>query len=388
MNNNNNKIKKFAEKANEIHLKPEERIFIKNNIESVIKSFPSRDMDDVDLYRTSIFSGFFGVKLNAASLAVLLVIFILAGGSVTMAAEKSLPGDLLYPIKIHINESAKSLTAVSPEAKGKFEIEKLEQRLKEAEILSNRGELDPKSRAILEKRLDVEINNAKSRISNLEADSKIEAATDISSRLEISLQAHEKVLTFISGESAKNEEIKPLIERVRGQAKEASERRAESEKKISSRAKEVAASQLKEASARLEELKNTFVKIEPNLDDLNKDNIKNRIESSSKSINQGQTDLNSGNFSGALKNFQKAQKITSEAKVFIFARENLNLKIGLDATSSTDEDGQNWDEEKNDQNDNDDNKNENNDSGNWKKLEELQKKTDELQRLLEEKERN
>jgi len=385
---NNNKIKKFAEKANEIHLKPEERIFIKNNIESVIKSFPSRDMDDVDLYRTSIFSGFFGVKLNAASLAVLLVIFILAGGSVTMAAEKSLPGDLLYPIKIHINESAKSLTAVSPEAKGKFEIEKLEQRLKEAEILSNRGELDPKSRAILEKRLDVEINNAKSRISNLEADSKIEAATDISSRLEISLQAHEKVLTFISGESAKNEEIKPLIERVRGQAKEASERRAESEKKISSRAKEVAASQLKEASARLEELKNTFVKIEPNLDDLNKDNIKNRIESSSKSINQGQTDLNSGNFSGALKNFQKAQKITSEAKVFIFARENLNLKIGLDATSSTDEDGQNWDEEKNDQNDNDDNKNENNDSGNWKKLEELQKKTDELQRLLEEKERN
>jgi len=119
-----------------------------------------------------------------------------------------------------------------------------------------------------------------------------------------------------------------------------------------------------------------------------KDNIKNRIESSSKSINQGQTDLNSGNFSGALKNFQKAQKITSEAKVFIFARENLNLKIGLDATSSTDEDGQNWDEEKNDQNDNDDNKNENNDSGNWKKLEELQKKTDELQRLLEEKERN
>src|SRR3989338_1442380 len=388
MNNNNNKVKKFAEKANEIHLKPEERIFIKNNIESVIKSFPSRDMDDVDLYRTSIFSGFFGIKLNAASLAVLLVIFILAGGGVAMAAEKSLPGDLLYPIKIHINESAKSLTAVSPEAKGKFEVEKLEQRLQEAEILSNRGELNPESRAILEKRLDVEINNAKSRISNLEADSKIEAATDISSRLEISLQAHEKVLTFISGESAKNEEIKPLIERVRGQAKEASERRAESEKKISSRAKEVAASQLKEASARLEELKNTFVKIEPNLDDLNKDNIKNRIESSSKSINQGQTDLNSGNFSGALKNFQKAQKITSEAKVFIFARENLNLKIGLDAASSTDEDGQNWDEEKNDQNDNDDNKNENNDSGNWKKLEELQKKTDELQRLLEEKERN
>ena len=251
MNNNNNKIKKFAEKANEIHLKPEERIFIKNNIESVIKSFPSRDMDDVDLYRTSIFSGFFGIKLNAASLAVLLVIFILAGGGVAMAAEKSLPGDLLYPIKIHINESAKSLTAVSPEAKGKFEVEKLEQRLQEAEILSNRGELNPESRAILEKRLDVEINNAKSRISNLEADSKIEAATDISSRLEISLQAHEKVLTFISGESAKNEEIKPLIEKIRGQAKEASERRVESEKKISSRAKEVAASQLKEASTRL-----------------------------------------------------------------------------------------------------------------------------------------
>ena len=236
-----------------------------------------------------------------------------------------------------------------------------------------------------EKRLDVEINNAKSRISNLEADSKIEAATDISSRLEISLQAHEKVLTFISGESAKNEEIKPLIEKIRGQAKEASERRVESEKKISSRAKEVAASQLKEASTRLEELKNTFVKIEPNLDDLNKNNIKNRIESSSKLINQGQTDLNSGNFPNSLKNFQKAQKITSEAKVFIFARENLNLKISLDAASSTDEDGQHWNEGKSDQNDNADNKNENNDSENWKKLEELQKKTDELQRLLEEK---
>ena len=83
---------------------------------------------------------------------VLLCVFV--GGTVTYAAEKSLPGDVLYPIKIYVNEPVKAATKVTPKAKVRFEEEKVIKRLTEVETLVEKGKFDGKKRIQVEKQVE------------------------------------------------------------------------------------------------------------------------------------------------------------------------------------------------------------------------------------------
>ncbi len=67
-----------------------------------------------------------------------LALCLLLGGSLSYAAAGSLPGDLLYPVKININEKISSTLARSDEAKAKAEeIEALKKSLHESQAEAN-----------------------------------------------------------------------------------------------------------------------------------------------------------------------------------------------------------------------------------------------------------
>jgi|GEM_PF-5036954 len=79
-----------------------------------------------------------------------LVMFVLSGVGVISAAEGAAPGDILYPVKVGITEPMRDVLAVSAEAKAEWESKKTERRLKEAETLALRGELDEPRRIALQ----------------------------------------------------------------------------------------------------------------------------------------------------------------------------------------------------------------------------------------------
>lgn len=91
----------------------------------------------------SPWSWFFEAKrLQAAFLIVIIIIGY--GSSATLAAEGSLPGDVLYPVKTRVVEPLTRLVAArTPAAKAKFETRLLEKRLEEAETLETGKKLDP-----------------------------------------------------------------------------------------------------------------------------------------------------------------------------------------------------------------------------------------------------
>ena len=62
----------------------------------------------------------------SASFALLLV-FVLGGGT-AYAAQGALPGGLLYPVKVYVNESVAEALATSPEAKLSFHASRAEER--------------------------------------------------------------------------------------------------------------------------------------------------------------------------------------------------------------------------------------------------------------------
>jgi hypothetical protein len=71
--------------------------------------------------------------------AFVIVILVSATGGTSIVANSSVPGNLLYPVKINLNEKVETFTAISSEAKAVVEAKHINERLSEAEILSTQS---------------------------------------------------------------------------------------------------------------------------------------------------------------------------------------------------------------------------------------------------------
>src|SRR3989338_9046963 len=78
-----------------------------------------------------------------------LVLFVFAGTGTVSAAQGALPGDLLYPVKVSINEKVEVALAPTPAAKAEVQVRLAERRVEEAQKLSSQGRLNKKTAKIL-----------------------------------------------------------------------------------------------------------------------------------------------------------------------------------------------------------------------------------------------
>ncbi|QQR50273.1 hypothetical protein IPF86_04340 [Candidatus Nomurabacteria bacterium] len=86
------------------------------------------------------FNWMFFTKATAIAVIVLLV----GGSSLTYASENALPGDLLYPVKIHVKEEIEVSFANTPMQKVTIQKERIERRISEVKTLKATGALTPK----------------------------------------------------------------------------------------------------------------------------------------------------------------------------------------------------------------------------------------------------
>lgn len=66
---------------------------------------------------------------------------------VPTVAEQAVPGDVLYPIKVRVNEEVRGSLTFSPTQKIEWETERLERRIAEVRLLESKGELTPETEA-------------------------------------------------------------------------------------------------------------------------------------------------------------------------------------------------------------------------------------------------
>jgi len=126
------------------------------------------------------------------------LILLVAMGGTAGAAESALPGDLLYPIKVSVNEEVRVALATTPEKKAAVAIARAETRLAELETLEERGDIDTETRDEAEERLDVQIRAAEEQTLELEDENggRMERET----RFIAVLRAHENRLIRDRGE--------------------------------------------------------------------------------------------------------------------------------------------------------------------------------------------
>lgn len=129
------------------------------------------------------------------SFIIAALILALSGGT-AVAAEGSLPGDTLYPVKIHVNESVRTALALSAEADANWDVERAERRLEEAAELAARNTLNEATRTEIEMRLERHIQDAEDTIQSLNQGGS-SSGTEASTKLRAVLAAHEQVLRTI-----------------------------------------------------------------------------------------------------------------------------------------------------------------------------------------------
>lgn len=128
---------------------------------------------------------------NKKTLSAFVIGGLLLGSTVSFAAENTVPGDILYPIKIHVNESVLSAIAVTPQAKADWSVTQTERRLQEVEKLASTPSATPEVRAAAEANFNASADQVQQHISNFEKNNDSSDAMATAGRLTDMLRKHE-----------------------------------------------------------------------------------------------------------------------------------------------------------------------------------------------------
>lgn len=224
--NDLNKIQYIAKKIN---LSLKEKAEIRDDILNFIKTHPAKGTfasRHISIWSRLNLLNNFSLKPIPAFLSILLISGVF--GSVSLAAERALPGDLLYPVKVGINEEVLMAISFSEEAKTKWEVRRFERRLEEAERLAHKKEFDAEARLNIEKNFVAHAERVERRIAEFEEKGNVQKAADLSLNFEVSLDAHEKILEKLDGE-----EVNKFLPKVREKKDGAKLLRVKSESRIS-----------------------------------------------------------------------------------------------------------------------------------------------------------
>lgn len=158
-----------------------------------------------------------------------MLIVLLAGGSVASAAVATLPGDILYPIKISVLEPIQGAFITGDVPKAHWAEEKTIRRLEEAETLAAQGRLSLVSVQTIKDNFEKSANEFNSIMQSSEAIASSTQLVDTRIDFEAKMSAHSQILSSVASSSSSTEQdvIAPLTGSVEENARRAKEGRVQ-----------------------------------------------------------------------------------------------------------------------------------------------------------------
>lgn len=182
--------------AKEISLTPEEKRQGAIDFHNFMKENPNGETSILSPY---VISAFRFVKQRQVVMVALVLFLILGGaGGTVLAAKSSLPGDLLYTIKINVNEKLEMALAVDTESQARVAVKHAIERIEEVEKLAMEDKIDESNQESIKESLALQSKKASENILKLKVEGNIDAAIGISSDFENSLSNHKKNLEDIA----------------------------------------------------------------------------------------------------------------------------------------------------------------------------------------------
>ena len=251
---------------------------------------------------------------------------------ISFAAQNSLPGDFMYPLKIRLNEKILAFMPFLDEPKPSYYLYLAHLRLEEAEQLAVQGKLNKKLSKKIVSLLNEHITDAKNSSKATENKSKANLLVETSSSLEASLSAHGKILSKLADNRGKTSEgVKNMVREIQNKTEETKQMRQDSEKKLSvGFASNMKADSEKKAAEAENNLIGAINFIDSKKGYLSEDFYilaKTNIHNANSLIIQGQTKLQLGEYKEAFILFQEAIRTIEEIKINVDAAIHLKVNV-------------------------------------------------------------
>lgn len=193
-------IHKLFTSAKEISLTHEEKTQGAQSFQNFMENNPDGEVSILSPYFKNLFVSTFNFvkQRQLVAVALALVLIIGAGSTAAFAARYSLPGDLLYPIKINVYEKLESALAVGPEAKARIAVKHSVTRIEEVEKLAAQGNIDQTDEQTVNENFAIQTKEVADNILKLKTDGNIQAAIKVSADFENVLTDHKKNLDSIA----------------------------------------------------------------------------------------------------------------------------------------------------------------------------------------------
>lgn len=317
----------IKESTRHIQLSEEEKGHIRMRLVSFMRMKPVRTSLPVRLTERSSSHIISAFLFKYMPIIIGLVLFI--SGGMSFAAENSLPGDVLYPLKVHVNERILGNIAFSQKAKAEWESARAERRLQEVERLAVENRLSAETQAQLTARISASASEAGKHITELQSRGDLGTAAVISADLESSLDSHQKILSIL----AKNKkEIRTQLQAIAVHVREESERMGQVRVNI-----EVLAAKDEHARAAVEgKIKAAEHKLNEVLIFIQKTDsfsaevlaqINAQAEAAQSVIVEAKAKIETGAYEESFRLLQKAMQIAQDTKQFAHTHVRLNLSL-------------------------------------------------------------
>lgn len=166
----------------DIHLSNDERAILRASIARNIQI--ARSTPVVSIFHRGIQHG-----LRISLSTFLFVIFV--GGSVSVVADNSLPGDPLYSFKINVNEEVKGAFLKTPEEKLSWQSTRIDNRLSEIKTLAASKTLTKAKQETAQRALDTHIKDFSKELGTL-SDVEPSQALKVTASLEQTLKTQKE----------------------------------------------------------------------------------------------------------------------------------------------------------------------------------------------------
>ncbi len=176
-------IVKLFSKATEVALTPEEKLKGTLLFQEFIHENPLKNQVRSESSTRIKALNFFSHQKIVHAFAIAVLIFSMATSAV-YAAQDSIPGELLYPVKTQINERIERALARSPEAKAKVTVKQTMTRLEEMKKLLERNKIDSKNQKAIYNGLVRNSEEVEKNIVKLKKEGHINNAIKIDSDFE------------------------------------------------------------------------------------------------------------------------------------------------------------------------------------------------------------
>jgi len=166
-------VRKYARASQRAVLSSDEKAKMRGELLQHIKASPVAVSSEAIPARAPRVSSPYSkyLKRTGRVVAPLMLVIIIIGGGTSYAAESSLPGDLLYPVKIHVNESVVSDFSFTALSQAKWAVQKVKRRLAEAKAIG----LQTAAKVGLDAAVVAETDDADVKIAALDASDPTDA---------------------------------------------------------------------------------------------------------------------------------------------------------------------------------------------------------------------